>query len=81
MLNEVINEAVMMKQPPIEKGKLLKIYYATQVAAKPPTFAIFVNYTNIIHFSYARYLENQLRQHFGLEGTPIKLLYRPKNEE
>ena len=81
VLNEVINEAVMMKQPPIEKGKLLKIYYATQVAAKPPTFAIFVNYTNIIHFSYARYLENQLRQHFGLEGTPIKLLYRPKNEE
>jgi len=81
VLNEVINEAVMMKQPPIEKGKLLKIYYATQVAIKPPTFAIFVNYTNIIHFSYARYLENQLRQHFGLEGTPIKLLYRPKNEE
>lgn len=81
VLNEVINEAVMMKQPPIEKGKLLKIYYATQVAIKPPTFAVFVNYTNIIHFSYARYLENQLRQHFGLEGTPIKLLYRPKNEE
>lgn len=81
VLNEVISDAVMMKQPPIEKGKLLKIYYATQVATKPPTFAIFVNYTNIVHFSYDRYLENQLRKHLGLVGTPIKLLYRPRKGE
>lgn len=80
-LNEVISEAVMMKQPPLEKGKVLKIYYATQVSTKPPTFVFFVNDDNIIHFSYGRYLENQLRQHFGLEGTPIRIIYRPKNQE
>jgi GTP-binding protein len=81
VLNEVISDAVMMKQPPIEKGKLLKIYYATQISTKPPTFALFVNFTDIIHFSYERYLENQLRQHLGLEGTPIRLVYRPKNAD
>lgn len=80
-LNEVISEAVMMKQPPLEKGKVLKIYYATQVSTKPPTFVFFVNDNNIVHFSYGRYLENQLRQHFGLEGTPIRIIYRPKNQE
>lgn len=80
-LNEVISEAVMMKQPPLEKGKVLKIYYATQVSTKPPTFVFFVNDINCVHFSYGRYLENQLRQHFGLEGTPIKVIYRPKNQE
>lgn len=80
-LNEVISEAVMMKQPPIEKGKLLKIYYATQVSTKPPTFVFFVNYVESVHFSYQRYIENQLRQHFGLEGTPIRLIFRPKNEK
>ncbi|MEF9952685.1 MAG: ribosome biogenesis GTPase Der, partial [Clostridium sp.] len=69
VLNEVISEAVMMKQPPVERGKALKIYYVTQASTKPPTFIFFVNYTNIVHFSYQRYLENQLRQHFGLEGT------------
>lgn len=81
VLNEVISEAVMMKQPPIEKGKPLKIYYVTQASTKPPTFIFFVNDTNIIHFSYERYLENQLRQHFGLEGTPIRFIYRAKQED
>ncbi|KMT21426.1 ribosome biogenesis GTPase Der [Clostridium cylindrosporum] len=81
VLNEVISEAVMMKQPPVEKGKPLKIYYVTQVSTKPPTFVFFVNYTNIVHFSYQRYLENQLRQHFGLEGTPIKIIYREKKDD
>ncbi|TDT61842.1 ribosome biogenesis GTPase Der [Fonticella tunisiensis] len=79
-LNEVISEAVLMKQPPIEKGKALKIYYATQASTKPPTFVLFVNYTDIVHFSYERYLENQIRQHFGLEGTPIRFIYREKKD-
>lgn len=81
VLNEVISEAVMMKQPPVERGTPLKIYYATQVSIKPPTFVLFVNYTNIVHFSYQRYLENQLRQHFGFEGTPIKIIYREKKND
>ncbi|MCX7884100.1 MAG: ribosome biogenesis GTPase Der [Caloramator sp.] len=81
VLNEVISEAVMMKQPPIEKGKALKIYYVTQVSTKPPTFVFFVNDSEIVHFSYERYLENQLRQHFGLDGTPIRLIFRPKKED
>ena len=80
-LNEVISEALMMKQPPIDKGKALKIYYATQVSIQPPTFVFFVNYADTVHYSYERYLENQLRQHFGFEGTPIKLIFRPKNDE
>lgn len=81
VLNEVVSEAVMIKQPPVEKGKALKIYYATQVSTKPPAFVFFVNDSEIVHFSYERYLENQLRQHFGLEGTPIKLIFRPKNQD
>ncbi|KRQ86569.1 GTPase Der [Caloramator mitchellensis] len=81
VLNEVISEAVMMKQPPVEKGKALKIYYATQVSTKPPTFAFFVNDEEIVHFSYERYLENQIRQHFGFEGTPIRIVYRSKKED
>ncbi|CCJ33378.1 ribosome biogenesis GTPase Der [Caloramator australicus] len=81
ILNEVISEAVMLRQPPVEKGKALKIYYATQVLTKPPTFAIFVNDEEIVHFSYDRYLENQIRQHFGFEGTPIRLVYKSKKED
>lgn len=81
VLNEVIAQAVMMKQPPVEKGKVLKIFYITQVATKPPTFVLFVNAEESIHFSYQRYLENQLRQHVGLEGTPIKFIYRKKKRE
>lgn len=81
VLNEVINSAIMMKQPPVERGKMLKIYYATQATTRPPTFVLFVNYTDCIHFSYARYLENQFRKHFGMEGTPIRFIYREKNKD
>ncbi len=81
VLNEVINEALLMKQPPIERGKALKIYYATQASVRPPTFVFFVNYSDSIHFSYARYLENQVRKHFGMEGTPIRFIYREKKNE
>lgn len=80
-LNEVISDAVMMKQPPVGKNKLLKIYYVTQASTKPPTFIFFVNDETIMHFSYERYLENQIRQHFGLEGTPIRMIFRPKNQD
>lgn len=81
VLNEVINQALMMKQPPVEKGRVLKIYYATQASTRPPTFVCFVNYTESIHFSYGRYLENQLRKHFGMEGTPIRFIYREKKKD
>lgn len=81
VLNEVVNEALLMKQPPIERGKMLKIYYATQASTRPPTFVFFVNYTDSIHFSYARYLENQIRKHFGMEGTPIRFIYREKKKD
>ncbi len=81
VLNEVINQAIMMKQPPVEKGKLLKVYYVTQASTRPPTFVFFVNYTESIHFSYGRYLENQLRKHFGMEGTPIRFIYREKKKD
>ena len=80
VLNEIISQAIMMQQPPIDRGKALKIYYATQVAVRPPQFVFFVNDINIVHFSYERYLENQIRAHFGFEGTPIKISYRPKSE-
>ena len=80
-LNEVISEAVMMKQPPVAKNRLLKIYYVTQPTTKPPTFIFFVNDESIMHFSYERYLENQIRKYFGLEGTPIRLIFRNKNAE
>lgn len=81
VLNEVVNEALLMKQPPVERGKMLKIYYATQASVRPPTFVFFVNYADSIHFSYARYLENQIRKHFGMEGTPIRFIYREKKNE
>lgn len=80
VLNEIISQAIMMQQPPIDRGKALKIYYATQVAVRPPQFVFFVNDINIVHFSYERYLENQIRAHFGFEGTPIKISYKPKSE-
>jgi GTP-binding protein len=78
MVNDVINEAVLMNQPPFSGGRRLKILYATQVAVKPPSFALFVNDPEIMHFSYERYLENQLRKSFGFEGTPIKFLVRKR---
>jgi GTP-binding protein len=80
MLNDVLNEAIAMVQPPSDKGKNLKIYYMTQVSVKPPTFVIFVNSIELMHFSYERYLENQLRRNFGFEGTPIRFLLREKDK-
>ena len=80
-LNDVVSEAVMMNDPPSDKGKVLKIYYATQVSVQPPTFVIFVNDTEIVHFSYERYLENYFRKSFGFEGTPIRILFRSKKKE
>ena len=81
MLNDVVNEAIAMVQPPSDKGKRLKIYYLTQVSTKPPTFVIFVNNKKIMHFSYVRYLENQLRKNFGLEGTTLHFIIREKGEK
>ena len=78
MLNQVINEAIAIVQPPTDKGKRLRIYYGTQVATKPPIFVIFVNKKDLFHFSYERYLVNQLRKEFGLEGTPIRIIAREK---
>lgn len=78
LLNDTINEATAIAQPPSDKGKRLKIFYITQVSVKPPTFAVFVNNADLMHFSYTRYLENTLRQSFGFEGTPIRILIREK---
>lgn len=81
LLNDVINEAIAMVQPPSDKGKRLKIYYATQASVKPPTFVLFVNNAELAHYSYIRYLENRLRAKFGFEGTPIKFIIREKNKK
>ena len=81
VLNEILAEAVAMKQPPSDKGKRLKIYYMTQVAVKPPTFVAFVNDKELMHFSYTRYLENQIRSAFGFKGTPLKFIVRERTEK
>lgn len=81
VLNQVINEAIAIVQPPTDKGKRLRIFYGTQVSTKPPTFVAFVNNIELFHFSYQRYLVNQLRKEFGLEGTPVRLIPREKNEK
>jgi len=81
MLNDIINEATAMVQPPSDKGKRLKLYYATQSGIKPPTFVIFVNDMELFHFSYERYIENQLRRSFGFEGTPIRFIMRERERE
>ena len=81
VLNQVINEAIAIVQPPTDKGKRLKILYCTQVSTKPPTFVIFVNNKELFHFSYERYLVNQIRKEFGLEGTPIRIIPREKGEK
>lgn len=81
ILNQVIEDAIAINPPPTEKGKRLKILYVTQVKIKPPTFVIFVNEPEIMHFSYQRYLENKLRESFGFEGTPIQMIIRGKNED
>ena len=78
LLNQVINEAIAIVQPPTDKGKRLKILYGTQASTKPPTFVIFVNDKKLFHFSYERYIVNQIRKEFGLEGTPIRIIVREK---
>ncbi len=81
ILNQVINEAIAIVQPPSDKGKRLRIYYGTQVSTKPPTFVIFVNDKKLFHFSYERYLVNQIRKEFGLVGTPIRIIPREKTDK
>ena len=78
VLNEILSEAVAMQQPPSDKGKRLKLYYITQVAVKPPTFVVFVNDKELMHFSYTRYLENKIREAFGFKGTSLKFLIRER---
>ena len=81
VLNEIITEATVMQPPPSDKGKRLKIFYATEVSVKPHTFVIFVNSKEMIHFSYTRYLENKIREAFGFRGTPLKFLIRERGEK
>ena len=81
VLNEIVTEAVAMQQPPSDKGKSLRIYYTTLVAVKPPTFVIFVNDKELMHFSYTRYLENRIRETFGFRGTALKFIIRERKEE
>ncbi len=81
MLNDILNDAVSKVQPPSDKGKRLKIYYMTQVATNPPTFVLFVNDRELAHFSYVRYLENRIRETFGLEGTPLRFIIRERSKD
>ena len=81
VLNEIVTEAVAMQQPPSDKGKRLKIYYVTQVSVKPPTFVVFVNDKELMHFSYTRYLENKIREAFGFRGTSLKFIIRERKEK
>ena len=80
ILNEIMAEAVALQQPPTDKGKRLKLYYITQVAVKPPTFVIFVNDRELMHFSYTRYIENKIREAFGFKGTSLKFIIRERKE-
>jgi len=80
-LNQVLNEAIAIVQPPTDKGKRLKIFYMTQASTKPPTFVVFVNDKKLFHFSYERYLVNQIRKEFGLSGTPVRMIVREKSEK
>lgn len=80
VLNDIINEAVLINQPPSDKGKRARIYYGTQVSVRPPKFVIFVNNKELMHFSYVRYLENQIRNHFGFSGVPIQFEFKEKGE-
>ncbi|MBQ3784197.1 MAG: ribosome biogenesis GTPase Der [Lachnospiraceae bacterium] len=81
VLNEILAEAVALQQPPSDKGKRLKIFYMTQVAVKPPTFVIFVNDKQLMHFSYTRYIENKVREAFGFRGTPLKFIIRERKDK
>ena len=80
VLNEILAEAVAMQQPPSDKGKRLKLYYITQIGVKPPTFVIFVNDKELMHFSYTRYIENRIRDAFGFRGTALKFIIRERKE-
>ena len=81
VLNEILSEAVALQQPPSDRGRRLKIFYMTQVAVKPPTFVIFVNDKELMHFSYVRYLENKIRDAFGFSGTSLKFIIRERGEK
>jgi GTP-binding protein len=81
MLNDLLNEATAMVQPPSDKGRRLKLYYAVQAAVRPPTFVIFMNDRELFHYSYERYLENQLRKSYGFEGTPIRFILRERDNK
>ncbi|MBR3525416.1 MAG: GTP-binding protein, partial [Lachnospiraceae bacterium] len=81
VLNEIVAEAAALQQPPTDKGKRLKIFYTTQAAVKPPTFVIFVNDKELMHFSYLRYLENRIREAFGFQGTPLRFIVRERAEK
>ncbi len=81
VLNEILTEAVSLQQPPSDKGKRLKIFYMTQVSVKPPTFVIFVNSKDLMHFSYTRYIENKIREAFGFSGTPLRFIIRERSEK
>lgn len=81
VLNEIITEATAMQQPPSDRGRRLKIFYVTQVSVKPPTFVIFVNDRELMHFSYTRYLENKIRETFGFKGTSLKFIIRERKEQ
>ena len=81
MLNEVLARATSRVQPPSDKGKRLKLYYITQPSTRPPTFVVFVNRADLFHFSYQRYIENQIRETFGLEGTPVRVIVRERGDK
>ena len=80
VLNEILMEAVALQQPPSDKGKRLRLYYITQVSVKPPTFVIFVNDKELMHYSYTRYIENKVRDAFGFSGTPLKFIIRDRKD-
>ena len=81
VLNDVLNEAITKVQPPSDKGRRLKIMYITQASTCPPTFVLFVNDKELAHYSYIRYIENQIRSSFGLEGTPIRFIIRQRGDD
>ena len=81
MVNEILAEAVALNPPPTDKGKRLRLFYITQVSVKPPTFVIFVNDKELMHFSYTRYIENKIREAFGFRGTPLKFIIRERKEK
>ncbi len=80
-LNDILAEATARVQPPSDKGKRLKIYYMTQASTRPPTFVCFVNNADLFHYSYQRYLENQIREVYGLEGTPVRFVVRERDDK